>query len=395
MRPPHRILDRKKVHRLAAEHLQAHLKFQDYKRTTSAQVLWSLLLAAAARITSLSDACQRLRDAPSDETARKALLATLPDYATLQRQLNAALAGHLPKALRQHLQRLAIDLTLIPYHGRPFRDLGEIYRGQAKDGTSHFHAYATAYVVLHGRRYTVALTGVTKGEPLKDVVRRLLRQAAGVGVRPRLLLLDRGFYSVAVVRYLQQARYPFLMPVVCHGRSPKRRGGPTGSYVFRTWKTSGWAEHTLTDAKKRTARVSICVKCRNYRGQWKRHGRQALIYAYWGYQPTSPDAVFTTYRLRFGIESSYRQMHEGRIRTTTRRPEVRLLYVGIALVLRNLWVWLHDAVLSRPRRGGRVILLERLRWETLLLWLLHVVEEAFGVADVTYTERDVEYELAM
>src|SRR5512142_1952751 len=54
-----------------------------------------------------------------------------------------------------------------------------------------------------------------------------------------------------------------------------------------------------------------------------------------------------------------------------------------------------DAVLSRPRPGGRVILLERLRWETLLLRLLHVVEEAFGVADVTYTERDVEYELAM
>jgi hypothetical protein len=30
-----------------------------------------------------------------------------------------------------------------------------------------------------------------------------------------------------------------------------------------------------------------------------------------------------------------------------------------------------------------------------LLWLLHVVEEALGVADVTYTERDVEHELAM
>ncbi len=99
--------------------------------------------------------------------------------------------------------------------------------------------------------------------------------------------------------------------------------------------------------------------------------------------------------MRFGIESSYRQMHEARIRTTTRRPVVRLLYVGIALVLRNLWVWLHYTILSMPRRGGRVILLERLRWETLLLWLLHVVEEAFGVADVTYTERDVEYELAL
>jgi DDE family transposase len=352
------------------------------------------LLAAAARITSLSDACQRLRDAPSDETVRKALLATLPDYAVLQRQLNAALAGHLPRALCQHPQRLAIDLTLIPYHGQPFRDLNEIYRGQAKDGTSHFHAYATAYIIRKGQRYTVALTGVTKGEALKDVVQRLLRQAASVGVRTRLLLLDRGFYSVAVVRYLQAARVPFLMPVVCHGRSPKHPNGPSGSYVFRTWTTSGWSAHTLSDTKKRTATVSIGVKCRNYRGQWKRHGRQVLIYAYGGYQPPSPDAMFATYRLRFGIETSYRQLHEGRIRTTSRRPAVRLLYVGIALVLRNLWVWLHYAVLSMPRRGGRVILLERLRWETLLLWLLHVVEEAFGVADITCTERDVLHELA-
>src|SRR5512144_3118544 len=283
MRPQNHTLDRRQVHRAAAEHLQAHLKFKDYKRKTPAPVLWSLLLAAAARITSLSDACGRLRDAPSDETARKALLATLPDYAELQRRLNAGLAGHLPQA-----------------------------------GTSHFHAYATAYVVRHGQRSTVALTGVKKGEPLKDVVQYLLRQAARDGVRPRSIPPDRGFYSVAVVRGLQQARHPFLMPVVCHGRSPKQRGGPSGSYVFRTWKKSGWCTYTLTDAKKRTATVSICVKCRNYRGQWKRHGRQALIYASWGFRPPSPDSVFATYRLRFGIETSYRQMHEGRIRTTTR-----------------------------------------------------------------------------
>ncbi len=185
------------------------------------------------------------------------------------------------------------------------------------------------------------------------------------------------------------------MPVVCHGRSPQQGSGPTGSYVFRTWKKSGWSTYTLTDAKKHTATVAICVKCRNYRGQWKRHGRQALIYASWGYRPASPDAVFATYRLRCGIESSYRQMHEGRIRTTTRRPELRRLYVGIALVLRNLWVWLHDAVLAMPHRGGRVILLERLRWETLLLGLLHVAEETFGVADTTVTERAVPYRLAV
>ena len=127
-----------------------------------------------------------------------------------------------------------------------------VYRRDSH-GTSHFHAYATAYIIRKGQRYTVALTGVTKGEALKDVVQRLLRQAASVGVRTRLLLLDRGFYSVAVVRYLQAARVPFLMPVVCHGRSPKHPNGPSGSYVFRTWKKSGWSAHTLSDTKKRTA----------------------------------------------------------------------------------------------------------------------------------------------
>ncbi len=50
--------------------------------------------------------------------------------------------------------------------------------------------------------------------------------------------------------------------------------------------------------------------------------------------------------------------------------------------------------MPRARQSGQS-LLERLRWEKVLLWLLHVAEEAFGVADVTLTERNVEYELAM
>ncbi len=73
MRPPHHILDRNHVHRLAAQHLQDHLEFKGYERKVTGNLLWSILLAAAARITSVSDACQRLRDGPSDETARKAL----------------------------------------------------------------------------------------------------------------------------------------------------------------------------------------------------------------------------------------------------------------------------------------------------------------------------------
>lgn len=382
MRPVQYTLTPTNVYQHAAAVLQTHLKLHDHGPKCRAGLLLTLLFYAAARITSVSDACKRLRDGPCDEAARLALLATLPDFAALQRQLNAALAGHLPKALRQRRQRVAIDLTLIPYHGQPLRDPEEIFRSKAKRGTSHFHAYATAYVIHKHHRYTVALIAVRNGEPMETVLQRLLRQAARVGVRPRLLLLDRGFFSVGVIRYLQAARFPFLMPVICRGRKLDDPRGPSGTNVFLTWKQSGWGEYTLRDARKRTAKVSICVKCRYWRGQWQRHGTQKLVYAFWGWKPPSFDWVRQVYRLRFAIEATYRQMHQARIRTTTRDPVLRLLYVGVALVLRNVWVWFHYQVLARPRRGGRAICLELLRFRTMLLWLVHVAEARLGTRDM-------------
>ena len=104
----------------------------------------------------------------------------------------------------------------------------------------------------------------------------------------------------------------------------------------------------------------------------KKHRRATLVYAYWGLQPPSPTWVRETYRLRFGIETSYRQMNQGRIRTCTRDPLLRLLFVGIALILRNVWVWLHMMLLSAPRRGGRELRLHALRLRTMLLWLIHL-----------------------
>src|SRR6516164_10988666 len=296
MRPRNSTLTARQVHRCAAAILQDHLQLPDHGPKCRAGPLLTLLFYAAARLTSLSDACQSLRDAPSDEAARLALIATLPDFAELQHRLNAALAGNLPRALRRRPQRLASDLVLIPYHGEPLADPDELYRSQAKSGTSHFHAYATLYVIRQGYRFTVALTAVGRGEPLEAVLKRLLRQAAAVGVSCRLLLLDRGFYSVGVIRYLQAARQPFLMPVICRGRALDDPRGPSGTNVFLTWEKSGFGTYTLHDAGGRPAWVSICVKYRYYRGQWRRHGKQRLISAFWGLKPPSLDWVKETYR---------------------------------------------------------------------------------------------------
>src|SRR5262245_22708834 len=387
MRQPQYTITPRDIHHHAAHLCLLHLRLSDHGPLCTAFRLLTVLFYAAARLISRAAACASLRDAPSDSAVHAALLATLPDIHELQRRLNRALQGDLPKALRRRRQPLAVDLILIPYHGAPLADAREIYRGQARSGTTHFHAYATAYVIRKGQRFTVALAYVRQGDELADVLRELLRQAAKAGVRPRYVLLDRGFYSVGVVRYLQAARYPFLLPVPAKGRRADHPKGASGTRLFHLRKRSGWGRHTLHNAAGRKATLQICVRCRNYRGQWRRHGRQALVYGYWGLRPSSWLWVAETYRLRFGIETTYRQLHQARIRTCTRNPLLRLLYVGVALLLRNVWVWLHWEVLSQARRGGRRIDLGQLVFRQMLVGLQHYAEALFGVCDEIRSKR--------
>ncbi len=122
------------VHAHVSARMQQYLRLADHGPRCRADTLWAVLCYAASRIISLAAACAALRDAPSDTAAHDALLATLPDYAELQRRLNRALQGDLPHALRRRRQPLAIDLVLIPYHGRPLHHANEVYRSQAKSG---------------------------------------------------------------------------------------------------------------------------------------------------------------------------------------------------------------------------------------------------------------------
>jgi putative transposase len=383
----HYTITRADVHQHAYELLRGCLRVADFSAACTARVLFHVLFVACSRLCSLSAACSWLATAPSRETVRKGWRAWLPVRDDLLGRLNDALGFEVPRVLRKRAQQLSIDLVLIPYHGQPLLELSEVYRSQAKDGTCHFHAYATAYVNYRGQRYTLALTVVERGEKLEEVIKRLLRRVSALGIAIRMLLLDRGFWSVAVIRYLQAARKPFLMPVVLRGRQDDHPQGPSGTRVFAVRKQGGFDEYTLSAADGRTARVRICVHCRNYDGQWGRHGRQPLVYAFWKIEPPSTAWVRQTYRKRFAIETSYRQAHQARARTSTRDPVMRLLLVGVALVLRNVWVWLHYAVLSSPRRGSREFNLDLLPFKDLLLWLQHQAEHELGWCDEILAER--------
>ena len=371
----------RRVHEEAASIVREHLQIRDHGWRCHASVLISVLFFAASRMASIYDACRRLRCAPTDEAVRQALVAMCPLMAEMERRANAALSSRLWKWLRRRPQRLAIDLTEIPYHGKPYQEQRELRRGRPKHGTTHFHTYATVYVVQHGERLTLAMTYVWGDDKLRDVVQRLLRQVRELGISVRYLLLDREFYSLNVVQYLKAAHYAFLMPVVHRGRRAKDPSRARGTQRFLTWKRSGWSEHRLRN-KGRTARVRIAVACDWFRNRWGKQGRRRLVYAFWGFHPPSPAWIREEYRRRFGIESSYRQMNQARVRTCARNPVLRMLLVAIALILRNLWVWLHRELLAVTLPGGKLDLNEdQMRLRTVTLCLQCYAEAYLGCTE--------------
>lgn len=360
------------VHRWTLDWLLQAKLLKDHGPVCTAVVVWNLLLRAAARMISICAACRDLADAPCDTAVFAALVDGLPKtLSVLERRLNEALTGPLPRRLRRRAWEVAIDWHLVPYYGQPHESRNEIYYGQPKQGTKKFHAYATACIVHYGQRYTLALTWVRRHESMPVVLRRLLARIEQIGLKIKRLLLDRAFFNVPVVQLLQAQRLPFLMPVMFRGRPPKKGRPKTGLHWIKRQR-AGWHSHTLKN-RKQQATISVCVAYRTHKNRKDRKRvQQKLLFAAWRVHG-SPTEIREHYRRRFGIETSYRQMRQARIHTCTRDPKLRLVFVAVALILRNLWVWIHAEHLGEGRGEGLTLRLERLRFKRMLDWIAHTV----------------------
>jgi len=316
----------------------------DFSPCCSAGQLLSAMLLAAVHCVSLSAAAVLRSRGPCRETLRQAWRATLPDYDRLQRQLPGVLRGSLPRGLRKRQRQrrrypMALDLHLVPYYKRQQAVPVPVRKGKRLEGTAYSHQYATVSLLRKGQYYVVAQTPYVPGEDLAELVRRLLRQAAANGFAPRYVLMDRSFWSADVFRYLQRARYPFLLPVLGRGKRPDKPGGPTGTQQFlHGLRRSGFYRYTVRNRQGQGATVTIVVHRRNHAGRKTKHGRYTWAYGLWRVKLSSVVWVRESYRRRFRIESSYRLLEEARGRTSSRDAGVRLWYVVLALLLVNAWL---------------------------------------------------------
>lgn len=321
------------------EQMQAALPIAWAGRQYGAADGWRSLLLAACKESSLSLETRSTRHAPHANTVWEMLRAqgwwTLT---AVERGLNECLrcaAKHLGKGPLS----LAIDLHDQPYYGN--KDGAMVRGGQRKDGTNYFFTYATAYVIRQQRRYTLALVEVAPGETMAQILARVLALLAPLDLWIGVVLLDRGFFAADVIALLQARDLPFIIPVKQTGDIERMNGTVP---LFGAAK-SGWTRWQLTGADGNVVTFDVAIKVEH-----SDEGNVAIPFACGGQDHRSPRAIAEEYRLRFGIESSYRQAYQVRIMTTTPDPVYRLLRFGLAMLLRNQWIMLRRA-LGEPRTG--------------------------------------------
>lgn len=193
-------------------------------------------------------------------------------------------------------------------------------------------------MVVAGWRYTLALTWVREKEKPAAVLDRLWPQVGVSRIACKMVLLDRYFFTVPVMTWLQAHNLPFIIPVVMRGRKPKPGTKAKGMRSRRADKagTSDYTHH----AGSVSVDFRLVITYKSYRHRrTKKRAAKKLFFATWKVW-LSPTDVRETYRRRFGIETSYRQLNQSRSRTSSRDPLYRFLLVGLALFLRNLWQWL-------------------------------------------------------
>lgn len=259
----------------------------------------------------------------------------------------------------------AIDIHEIPYHGGPHESKDEIMRGKPKDGTTKFHAMATVYLVGEkGKRFTMAIKFVPRGTSMRAIVQDLLYLLRRCGVKVRRLLLDRGFYSIDVVRLLMRFNIGFIIPMR-GSRLAKKKGSYSTIYMMKSTK----------DGKPVSQLVNAVSVIKYNKGKrFKHHGAMQLCFITYGID-ISLRSIAEYYRKRFGIESSYKLNKAIRVRTSSKNPARRLFTFGAAMLIQNIWVEIKQEFCCHVDRTSLQMLTQRDFADILLSWIRRLYGE--------------------
>lgn len=235
------------------------------------QTLFEILIKAASNGDSIENTAKLLKNVPTANDIRYHLN-KINNFEELEAQINQALKSRIPLGLKKGCLKIAIDLNLICYYGKPtLLELPYIYRSQAKSGTHSFYAYATLYVITKNKRVTLAVRGVRRLDTSVAIITYLLSELESLKINVKKLYLDRGFFNTPVIRWLQALDISFLRPAIKTGKKGGIKQLLKGKKSYKT-------TYTITRSEDDSVTFDLWIVCKYRNGKRKKHGVQYFVY---------------------------------------------------------------------------------------------------------------------
>lgn len=215
---------------------------------------------------------------------------------------------------------VAIDTTDIEYYGE--RDLyvhnyvkrmGKVFKPIL------VRRYATLSIVAYGFKLCLAILPVSREDRLEGLVDRLLDCVRGVHVR--CVVMDKGFYNVAVLNKIEERGLCYLLPVV------KKDDLDRLYWVCNVTDKWKWG-YVMAAGKPWRKRVTV-------------HFQERELGDYVGFITNLPETdsvkrLLALYDQRWNIENGYKEAEHFRVRTSSKNHVYRLLLYTISHLLVNL-----------------------------------------------------------
>ena len=231
---------------------------------------------------------------------------------------------------------------------------------------------ASAYVIWHALRVTLAIRFVLPEEDSVSIVSDVLKSLKALKYKVKTLFLDRGFAGVRIMRFLSKTRLQAVIACTIRGKLGGTRALCVGSGSY----TTRYTFHS-PDQGEYTANLAVCKVFTTAR-RTGRHKRRADLMIFIMIRCTySPKQVRQVYRRRFGIESSYRCARSTRGWTTSPNPVIRFLLIALSFFLLNVWVKLRWLYAQIRRRGSRAIDYAHFRLNRLINWIIQALNSIY------------------
>ena len=281
-----------------------------------------------------------------------------------QRMLRRSVLRAKRHGMLRHPVIVAIDEHDIPFHAKVMK-MGLALFSRGKKGTIKFNRIITIFCVVDGQRITLGAEVLRSQQDQAAAVGRLLKQCRDSGIRISLVIMDRGYYSTGVMATVREAGHPMLMPAVKHDNIKdeikKFDAGELDAISERAISSGDRSEtFRLIILRRQKPERSMSAE---HRALLKLHEKQVRVEdKYYVFATTLPDSringdpknVADLYKMRWGIENSYKSYEQLRPWTTSNKLSVRILLWFIPFILYHLWLLARFLTAKRTGvAGGR------------------------------------------